>query len=66
MVYVGQDLKCQSDYFGSSLVIYHYKKLYGDNFFNKEIIDELYDQTKGTINDLENFHIKEERNLSKT
>ena len=70
IVYVGQDLKCQSDYFGSSLIIYHYKKLYGDNLFNKEIIDELYDQTKGTINDLENFHIKEQKkrieNISNT
>ena len=26
MIYVGQDLKCDEKYFGSSLVIYHSKK----------------------------------------
>ena len=34
------------------------------------LIDELYDKTKGTINDLENFHIKEQKkrieNISNT
>ena len=28
---------------------------------NKEIIDELNDLTKGEINDLENYYIKEEK-----
>ena len=61
LVYIGQDLKCEDDYYGSSLVIYHYRKLYGDSIFNKEIIDELYDLTKGEVNDLENYYIKEEK-----
>ena len=61
LVYIGQDLKCEDDYFGSSIVIYHYRKLYGDSIFNKEIIDELNDLTKGEVNDLENYYIREEK-----
>ena len=61
LVYIGQDLKCEDDYYGSSLVIYHYRKLYGDSIFNKEIIDELNELTKGEVNDLENYYIKEEK-----
>jgi len=61
LVYIGQDLKCQDDYYGSSLVIYHYRKLYGDTIFNKEIINELNNLTKGEVNDLENHYIKKEK-----
>ena len=57
MIYVGQDLKCMSNYFGSSLIIYHFQKIYGNGIFKKRIIKELLNVTKGEINDLESKYI---------
>ena len=57
MIYVGQDLKCMSNYFGSSLIIYHFQKIYGNGIFKKRIIKELSNVTKGEINDLESKYI---------
>jgi len=57
MIYVGQDLKCEESYFGSSLVIYHFQKLYGRNIFTKRIIEDLTNITKGEINDIESKYI---------
>jgi len=56
-IYVGQDLKCDPSYFGSSLVIYHYKKIYGVSIFKKTVIEELSNVTKGEINDIESEEI---------
>lgn len=57
MIYVGQDLKCEDSYFGSSLVIFHFQKLYGSKIFQKRIIKELSNLTKGQINDIESEYI---------
>lgn len=57
MIYVGQDLKCEDSYFGSSLVIYHFQKLYGKEIFTKRIIEDLTNITKGEINDIESKYI---------
>tara|TARA_B100000780_G_scaffold270576_1_gene230532 strand:+ start:391 stop:1254 length:864 start_codon:yes stop_codon:yes gene_type:complete len=57
MIYVGQDLKCEDSYFGSSLVIYHFQKLYGKDIFTKRIIEDLTNITKGEINDIESKYI---------
>ncbi|CAI8368995.1 MAG: Uncharacterised protein [Bacteroidetes bacterium MED-G17] len=57
MIYVGQDLKCEENYFGSSLVIYHFQKLYGKEIFSKRIIENLTNITKGEINDIESKYI---------
>tara|TARA_A100001015_G_scaffold258086_1_gene301095 strand:+ start:831 stop:1709 length:879 start_codon:yes stop_codon:yes gene_type:complete len=62
MIYVGQDLKCDEKYFGSSLVIYHYKKIYGEKIFEKEILENLRDLTKGEINKIESDYINQEKN----
>jgi hypothetical protein len=35
------DTKCDPNYFGSSLVIYHYERVFGDSLFEKEILEEL-------------------------
>lgn len=63
MIYIGQDLKCEDSYFGSSLIIYHFKKIYGEEIFNKRIIEDLSNLTKGEINDLEIEHISEAKEL---
>ena len=63
MIYIGQDLKCEDSYFGSSLIIYHFKKIYGEEIFNKRIIEDLSNLTKGEINDLEIEHISKAKEL---
>jgi hypothetical protein len=61
MIYVGQDLKCEENYFGSSLVIYHFQKLYGKDIFTKRIIEDLTNITKGEINDIESKYISKSK-----
>ena len=61
MIYVGQDSKCEESYFGSSLVIYHFKKLYGADIFSKRILTEVQNISKGEINDLEAKYIKKSK-----
>ena len=42
-IYVGLDTKCDPNYYGSSLVIYHNERVYGDSLFkdNKIILEKL-------------------------
>ena len=61
MIYVGQDLKCEDSYYGSSLVIYHFQRLYGKDIFTKRIIKDLTNITKGKINDMESKYIVESK-----
>ena len=61
MIYIGQDSKCEESYFGSSLVIYHFKKLYGADIFSKRILTEVQNISKGEINDLEAKYIKKSK-----
>ena len=61
MIYVGQDSKCEETYYGSSLVIYHFKKLYGPGIFKKRILKEVQHISKGEINDLETKYIKKSK-----
>ena len=41
-IYIGLDTKCDPSYYGSSLVIYHYQRVYGNNIFNKTILEDLF------------------------
>ena len=61
MIYIGQDSKCEETYYGSSLVIYHFKKLYGPGIFKKRILKEVQHTSKGEINDLETKYIKKSK-----
>ena len=40
-IYIGSDTKCDPNYYGSSLIIYHYQKVYGDRLFKKTILEDL-------------------------
>jgi len=40
-VYIGLDTKCDPKYFGSSLIIHHYQRVYGSKIFTKEILRKL-------------------------
>ena len=42
-IYIGLDTKCDPEYFGSSLVIYHYQKVFGNSLFKKTILEDLTD-----------------------
>ena len=53
--------KCEETYYGSSLVIYHFKKLYGPGIFKKRILKEVQHTSKGEINDLETKYIKKSK-----
>ena len=67
MVYVGQDIKidsegnCDPNYFSSSLVVAHYKKLYGQEIMTKKPILKLENTTQGVVNDQESKFIKESK-----
>ena len=34
-IYIGLDTKCDPNYYGSSLVIYHYERVYSAKIFDK-------------------------------
>ena len=65
--YVGQDSACAGTehYFGSSLVIYHYRQVFGDEIIQKEIITTLKDIKQTDLNDIEWKYIEEDRKNAK-
>ena len=76
MVYVGQDILCKKDYLSSSLIFWHIRKMLNlleaseaqlkqKLDFKKEILHEIFDTTKGYVNDLENESIEDVYRLSK-
>ena len=63
-VYVGLDTNCNPNYYGSSLVIFHYQKIFGTSLFEpKEILEELTDLTMSEICQIERKYIRQTKLL---
>ena len=60
-IYIGLDTKCDPDYFGSSLVIYHYERVFGDSLFEKEILVELSNISYTELCAVEQQYIRESK-----
>ena len=61
-VYVGQDSKCQKDYYGSSLIMFHYEAVFGAKIFNKSYLGKKLKNIKlWKLNELESKYIREEK-----
>lgn len=58
-IYIGLDTKCDPSYYGSSLVIYHYQRVYGNNIFNKTILEDLTNITHSDLCAIEQSYIRE-------
>ena len=64
-IYIGLDTKCDPNYFGSSLIIYHYQRIFGDKIFDKSILEELTNISHNDLCAIEQKYIKESKNNSK-
>jgi len=64
-IYIGLDTKCDPNYFGSSLVIYHYERVFGDSLFQKEILEELSNIPMRNLCSVEQKHIRESKEFAK-
>jgi len=61
-VYVGQDSKCQKDYYGSSLIMFHYESVFGQKIFNKSYLEKGLKNIKlWDLNQRESRHIRQEK-----
>jgi len=61
-VYVGQDSKCQKDYYGSSLIMFHYESVFGQKIFNKSYLAKGLRNIKlWELNKRESKYIREEK-----
>ena len=62
-IYVGQDSDCTgpspSIYHGSSLVIYHYREVFGIEIFEKRILETVSNVTQRDLNTLERSYINQ-------
>tara|TARA_R100000963_G_C4565602_1_gene52583 strand:- start:5 stop:358 length:354 start_codon:yes stop_codon:yes gene_type:complete len=58
-IYIGLDTKSNPNYFGSSLIIYHYKRIYGKEIFTKELLESLNNITYVNLCAIEQQYIKE-------
>tara|TARA_Y100000816_G_scaffold248732_1_gene198005 strand:- start:62 stop:1321 length:1260 start_codon:yes stop_codon:yes gene_type:complete len=62
-IYVGQDSDCTgpspSTYHGSSLIIYHYKEVFGIKIFKKEILETVSNIMQKDLNALERSYIND-------
>jgi|TARA_B110000977_G_C11048677_1_gene481516 hypothetical protein len=64
-IYVGLDVKCDPDYYGSSLVIHHYGEVYGrKDFFVKRILESLENITMTELCSIEQKYIRESKERS--
>ena len=59
------DTKCDPNYFGSSLVIYHYERVFGDSLFQKKILEELSNIPYRELCSVEQKHIRESKEFAK-
>ena len=59
------DTKCDPNYFGSSLVIYHYERVFGDSLFEKEILEELSNISYTELCAVEQKYIRESKAYAK-
>ena len=66
-IYVGLDTKCDPNYYGSSLVIYHYERVYGDSLFkdNKIILEKLKNISYTALCAIEQKYIRESKAYAK-
>jgi len=66
-VYVGQDSWCSGKdwYFGSSLIMFHYEKIYGNKIFDKKILKYVQNITQYDLNTLERKHINDAKKEAK-
>jgi hypothetical protein len=60
-IYIGLDTKCDPNYFGSSLVIYHYQRVFGNSLFQKEILEELSNISYTELCAIEQKYIRESK-----
>lgn len=58
-VYIGLDTKCNGEYFGSSLIIYHYKRIYGKSIFKKEVLESFAQISYVNLCTIEQQYIKQ-------
>jgi len=65
-IYIGLDTKCDPEYFGSSLVIYHYQKVFGKSLFKKTILEDLTDISMTDLCSIEQRYIKESKKHAKS
>ena len=63
-IYIGLDTKCDPNYFGSSLVIYHYERVFGDSLFQKEILEELSNIPMRNLCSIEQRYIRESKEFA--
>ena len=64
-IYIGLDTKCDPNYFGSSLIIYHYQRVFGDDIFKKTILEDLTNISHNDLCAIEQNYIRETKNNSK-
>ena len=64
-IYIGLDTKCDPNYFGSSLVIYHYERVFTKSLFEKEILEELSNISYAELCSVEQKYIRESKEYAK-
>lgn len=64
-IYIGLDTKCNPKYYGSSLIIYHYKRIYGEKIFTKKVIQRLENIAYKELCELEQQYIKDTKKNAK-
>ena len=65
-IYIGSDTKCDPNYYGSSLIIYHYQKVYGDRLFKKTILEDLTNISHSDLCSIEQRYIKDSKKHAKS
>lgn len=64
-IYIGLDTKCDREYYGTSLIMYHYKRIYGKRIFKKEILESLSNISYVNLCSLEQQYIKQSKKEQK-
>ena len=64
-IYVGLDTKCDPAYIGSSLVIHHYREVYGISLFRKKVLKELKNITMTQLCTIEQEYIRKSKEEAK-
>ena len=64
-IYIGLDTKCDPQYFGSSLIIYHYQRVFGNEIFKKTILEDLTNISHNDLCSIEQRYIKESKKESR-
>ena len=64
-IYIGLDTKCDPNYYGSSLVIYHYERVYSAKIFDKKILEYLNDISYADLCSIEQRYIRKSKDEAK-